>query len=156
MHDHGDALRSMLRRAGVRTVDDGGTQQRIDLSGLAGEQPGKVPALQPHGFSSHPPAGSEGLLLALGGRSDRLFYADGGHRDHRPQNTPAGAAMLYDTAGNVIFAKVSGVQVRAKNGDITVQSDSGRVYLGGDGVTGTYARVGTEAGVSPFVWARVS
>jgi len=100
--EHDDAIRSMIRRFQVLNVDDSGTQQILDLAGLYGEKPKRVLRVLPHGFTSNPPAGSDGLGLALGGRSDRLAYLDGGHEKHRPKNLPQGGAAIYDAYGKII------------------------------------------------------
>lgn len=158
LFEHDDAVRSVIRRASVVKVYDDQSQQRIDLYGLNSERPTKVFRPQDHGFSSNPPANSEGLLLALGGRSDRAVYLDGGHKDYRPRNTPQGAAVLYDDKGNVVFVKsADGIVIEAKSGKITVKPPQGQlVYLGGNGTDGVYGFVETDAGVSMNVKARVS
>jgi hypothetical protein len=57
---------------------------------------------QPHGISSHAPSGSEGVYLALGGRSDRLLALGFEHKDHRPKDTPEGGTIIYDHTGDAI------------------------------------------------------
>lgn len=164
--EHDDAVRSLLRRARVVKVDDSKSQQFVDLSGMASEKPKKIFRPQAHGFTSNPPVDSEGLLLALGGRSDRSVYLDGGHKDYRPKDTPQGGAILYDDKGNVVFAKSAGglavnaktgqVEVRSQNDKVWVKPGSGKnVYLGGDGSDGSYAKVMTEDGPALNVYAKV-
>jgi phage gp45-like len=158
IYEHDDALRSMIRRARLLKVDDSGPQQLVDLMGLAGDMPKKVFRPQPHGFSSNPPANADGLMLALGGRSDRPVYLDGGHKDYRPKATPSGAAVLYDDKGNVIFVKgTNGIQISAKSGNVTVKPEGGKfVFLGGDGSDGGYDFVMTAAGQSVNVKAKIA
>lgn len=160
--EHDDALRSKARRARVVKVDDSGTQQKLDLRGLASDQPQKIVRIGQHGFTSNPPQDSEGILIALGGRSDRLMFLGGEHKDHRQKSLKAGQAVLYDDKGNVIFAKGSdGISVKAKNGLVEIASQDNKVtisgqniYLGGDGSGGGYSRVMTEAGPSANVFAK--
>lgn len=147
-----------LRRARVEKIDDSGAQQIMrKLVGLKGDQPEDVYRAQPHGFSSHPPAGSEGLFLALGGRSDRLIGIGFEHKDHRPKGSPAGTAMLYDDKGNVVFVKgQSGIVITARQGKVTIKpADDEFVYLGGDGSDGMYDFVLTESGPSVNVKAKI-
>lgn len=162
-----DALRSMIRRARVLKVDDSGSQQRLDLAGLKDERPEKIVRVLPHGFSSVPNAEAEGLMLQLGGRSDRTLFLGGEHKDHRPKNLKMGQAVLYDDKGNVVFAKSSdGISINAKTGVVEVRShsekvtvkpgDGKNVYLGGDGTDGVYSKVVTEDGPSMNVFARIS
>lgn len=98
-----DATLATLRRATLLEVDDAGTQQIIKrMRGLAAERPEDVYRAQPHGFTSHPPEGSEGLFLALSGRSDRMLGLGFEHKDHRPKSLPPGGAALYDANGKII------------------------------------------------------
>lgn len=171
-----DNLLGMIRRATLLDTDDSGSQQMMrKLRGLRSEFPEDVYRPQPHGLSSHAPAGSEGVLIALGGRSDRLLGIGFEHKDHRPRDLPRGATVLYDDKGNIVYlksadgvaieAKVGKVTIEAKAGEITIEAKSGKVsikpsagqnvYLGGDGADGTYARVMTESGPSANVFAKV-
>lgn len=175
-----DAVLGHLRRARVVKVDDGGTQQLLDLRGLAADRPERVVRVLPHGFSSNPPANAEGLLLALGGRSDRLFFVGGEHQDKRPKSLPAGACALYDASGKIIkflpdetdwdaggknvtirnAAKVTIVGATevalSANDQRFVRVRPGRIDLGVT-AAGQDAphRVSTEAGPSGVVFARI-
>lgn len=93
------AVANMLRRALVAAVNDAGDQQLLTLAALVGETHTKVPHIQPFGLASHPPAGGEGLILGLGGRSDRGVFIGGEHPGFRPKNLPTGGTMLYDAFG---------------------------------------------------------
>lgn len=152
-----DAVLATLRRATVEKIDDSGSQQILKkMRGLASERPEDIYRAQPHGFTSHPPAGSEGLYLSLGGRSDRIIALGFEHKDKRIKNLPQGGATLYDSEGNVIYAKVgNGIAIDAKKGKVYVKPEPGKfVFLGGDGETGTYEFVMTEGGPSINVKAR--
>lgn len=156
-YEHDDAVRTILRRARVLKVDDGGTQQKLDLAGLRNERPQKIVRVLPHGFSSNPPPEAEGVLIQLGGRSDRSLFIGGEHKDHRQKSLKTGQAVLYDDKGNVIFAKgTDGIAVHAKDGKVYVKPGDGKkVFLGGDGDDGAYARVMTEDGPSANVYAKL-
>lgn len=153
-----DNLLGMIRRATLLDTDDSGSQQIMrKLRGLRGEFPEDVYRPQSHGLSSHAPAGAEGILVALGGRSDRLLGLGFEHKDHRPRDLPRGATVLYDNKGNVVFLKsADGIVIEAKSGKITVTPAAGQnVYLGGDGADGSYSKVMTEAGPAANVFAKV-
>lgn len=162
-----EGMVATLRRATVQKIDDSGTQQILrKMTGLKSETFEDVYRPQPHGLSSVPPDGSEGLFLALGGRSDRLVGLGFEHKDFRPKNTPTGATVLYDDKGNVVFAKGDGgisvnakkgtVEVRSQNDKVTVKPGDGKfVFLGGDGTDGSYAFVMTESGPSINVKAKI-
>src|SRR3954453_3278600 len=98
-----EGLIGTLRRAAVQKTGNSGTQQILkNMTGLKSETFEDVYRPQPHGFSSHAPKGSEGVFLALGGRSDRLLALGFEHKDFRPKNTPEGAPILYNHTGDVV------------------------------------------------------
>lgn len=134
IYEHDDALRSMLRRAQLQRIDDSGSQQLVDFRAFAGDSPKKVFRPQQHGFTSNPPAGSEGYALALGGRSDRLMYVDGGHQDHRPKGRPAGSTAIYDAFGQIISLVDKNVRIVGSD-TVTIVAPTivleGTVKLGG-------------------------
>ncbi len=98
-----EGLLGHLRRATLQKTDDSGTQQILKkMRGLKTEHFEDVYRPQMHGLSSHAPSGSEGVFLALGGRSDRLLALGFEHKDYRPKNTPEGGTILYNHTGDVV------------------------------------------------------
>ena len=57
----------MIGRGVVRLVDDTHRRQRVQVEALSGEILDDVERWQQYGFTSHPPVGSEAVVLALGG-----------------------------------------------------------------------------------------
>src|SRR5258708_443366 len=102
LYEHDDAARSTTRRARIVKVDDSGTQQRVDISGLKNEKPKKIWRPIDFGFFSVPPKDTDGVMIQMGGRSDRTLYLDGGHKDYRPKDRPVGSAGLFDQFGNLL------------------------------------------------------
>lgn len=100
--EHDDAVRSMNARARIKKVDDTGTQQLVDLYVRKNEEPVEVFRPQPHGFTSNPPKDSEGFVVPMGGRGDRMLYQEGGHKKYRPRNLPEGAVALYNHSGDIV------------------------------------------------------
>lgn len=153
-----DGVRGGVRRTTIVAVDDSGVQQLLTLSGLKSEQLKKIVRILPHGFSSNPPVGSEGLIHQMGGRSDRAMGHGFEHPQYRQKNLPPGTAVLYDQQGNVIYAKgKNGIALDAQNGQVYVKPAQGQmVYLGGTGQDGTYDFVATcSGGCSINVKARI-
>ena len=130
--EHDDALRSNNRRFRVVKVYDDGTQQLLDLSGLKNELPEKVWRPQPHGFSSNPPKDSEGYMVGMGGRSDRMLYVEGGHKKYRPRNLPEGAVALYNHSGDIIRVFESNLNV-VHSKKINLRIGKGQDVSGNDG-----------------------
>jgi phage gp45-like len=174
-----DGLKTMLRRATLLKTDDTGTQQILRKLRGNGERPEDVVRFQDHGISSHAPAGSEGWLAALGGRSDRLAALGFQHKEHRPKNLPEGGVALYDADGKILkivkdetVFDAGGKPFTVKNATkITIQG-KGPVAVGVDGrwIRITDARVDlgmpdpdspapaavvTTAGPSTIVFAKV-
>lgn len=155
-----DNIVGALRRASITKTDDAGDQQLVDVTGLASEAMTKIVRDFPHGISSNAPAGSDGLLLSLGGRSDRAIMIGGQNATSRPRNLPVGATVLYDDKGNVVFLKgANGIQIDASKGRVYVKPEDGQfVYLGGKGpdLDGhSYDFVETSSGPSVNVKARI-
>ncbi len=128
-----DALRTMLRRAAVRSVNDQGSQQLVDLSGMAGDQPAGVPTVALFGFSANPPAGGVGLIACPGGRSDKALFFGGESAKYRPKNQPTGGVTLYDAFGQAISFVQNAIRVDGTQ-TITIQAPTinlvGEVNLG--------------------------
>lgn len=156
--EHPNNVIGYLRRGTLEQTDDSGTQQLLQVRGLASEQLKKIVRVLPHGFSSHAPKDSEGVFLSLGGRSDRVLGLGYEHKDKRQKDLPEGTAVLYDANGNILFAKGSnGIAIDAKEGKVYVKPAEGKnVYLGGTGDDGKYSKVLTVDGPAKNVFARVS
>ena len=134
-----EGMVATLRRSTVQKTDDSGTQQILKkMTGLKSETFEDVYRPQPHGISSHAPKGSEGVYLALGGRSDRLLALGFEHKDHRPKDTPEGGTIIYDHTGDairVVKDKIDHVHSSAINIMIAKGYDKGKAVDQVDGDT---------------------
>ena len=92
-----------LFRAEHISADDSGDIQTVDAYGHASEQFQQVLRIQPHGFSSNPPAGSHGIGLRLRGESDVAVILGFEHPDKRPKNLPEGESAFYNDASKVLL-----------------------------------------------------
>jgi phage baseplate assembly protein V len=107
-----DSLIATMRRATVQSTDDSGTQQMLKkMTGMKTETFTNVYRPQMHGFSSVAPSGSEGVFLALGGRSDRLLALGFEHQQYRPKNTPEGDTVIYNQNGDVVRVFKAGMSL---------------------------------------------
>lgn len=175
-----DSVVPAFRRGTVVEVDDAASLQFLRrMRGSAGELPERVPRFQDHGITSNPPAGSEGLLGSLGGRSGRLFALGFQHKDLRPRELPPGGVALYDADGKVLkivkdeidldaggkpvtIRNASRVKIQATDkvsiglGDVWINIADGKVHLGVDGPDETAtSRVLTEDGPAAKTFAKV-
>ena len=171
-----DAVRSMLRRVALKSINDSGTQQRADVSGMKGDAPRNLVRLQHAGLSSNPSAGAEGLMLSLGGRSDRGYALGLEHPQFRPTGLPSGGTALYDESGNIIkligqnvtfeftdhswSVTTKEMDITASKLDIYIRCKKDRtIYLGAPpdpSEVAVYGKVTTNLGDSINVKARVS
>lgn len=155
--DHDDAIRTMIRLGTLGGIDDSGAQQVVKTArGLPGEELSGCYRVQGHGLSSVPPEGSVGMLLSMGGLPDRTLMLGFEHEDYRPRDQKAGWTSLYDANDNVVsLVGPGGIRVRSKGSNIAIDVQPGqKVFLGGDGSSGSYHRVMTESGISMNLWAR--
>jgi phage baseplate assembly protein V len=83
-------------------VEEKDGQQFLSGRGLYGDGMTKVRRLEPHGFASKPPKGSQGVFVPLNGNPDEAVLLGVDHPDHRPRDLPDGGSVQYDDAGNVI------------------------------------------------------
>lgn len=132
-YEHDDAIRSMMRRVTLIETDDTGPQQTMRVRGFAGEELKDVVRIQPYGFTSHPPAGSEGLLLALGGRSDRAMVIGVEHPKSRPGSLGPGSQAIYDQNGNIVSIVQGNIRIKHAS-QIVLEGGGTKVTIGADGV----------------------
>jgi phage gp45-like len=100
--EHNDAVRSQTIRTRIVKVDDDNSQQRVDLKARKNEKPKKIWRPQDFGYTSNPPEDTDGVIVQMGGRSDRSLYMDGGHEKYRPKKTPEGCTALFNMHGDII------------------------------------------------------
>jgi phage baseplate assembly protein V len=135
-------MRGRLFEFDGRIAEEGG-QQFLSGRGLYGDGYTKIRRLEPHGFYSSPPGGSQGLVLFPNGNPDEAYLLGIDHRSHRPSGLPAGTAALYDANGNIIkligtglVVDVPGKVVTFTTGDWTVNAPmvtfNGDVHVGGN------------------------
>lgn len=93
-------IRLLLDRAVVRIVDDSLQRQNLQVSILADETSGTVERFQNYGLTSVPPAGSEAVVAALGGRRAGLVAIAVEHKGVRPKGLAVGDVSLYHLEGH--------------------------------------------------------
>jgi phage baseplate assembly protein V len=143
-----DGLLGSIRRASVVEIDDSGTQQFLKKGkGLKSEQFEQVYRPQPFGMTSNPPAGSEGLLLAMGGRSDRLLGLGFEHKDYRPKDTEIGGTIIYDANGSAVSLVKPNLRIVHAQKLVlaapVIVLESGDIRLGGESANRPVSAQGT-------------
>jgi len=125
-----------LFRAELGDTDDAGELQLAKtLLGYAGEEFTRVHRVSPFGFTSHAPAGSHGIGLALRGMRDLVVALGLEHPQYRPRNRAVGTTAIYDQWGNIVslveaeIRIVHTAKIHLKAPEIVLE---GTVKLGGD------------------------
>jgi len=138
-------------------VDDSGEFSEVAGRGAGGERLEKLYRPQQDGMSSSPKDGALGVALFDRSRENGMVISLESSED-RPKGQERGGKTVYGPNGQAYVMKPDGsVMLKAEAGDqlIAPKEAGGKVYLGGDPAKGhQFAKVMTESGPSPFVWAR--
>ena len=132
----------MVARAVVRAVTDTASAQGLQLSVYHGElQDDLTERFQEYGFTSHPPAGTEAIVLAVGGHRTHAVVVATESREYRVTATETGDVVLYDSR-----SPQQKIHLRPQQGDILIVG--GTVRLNDEGATAPgVARDGDDVSV---------
>lgn len=106
----------LVNRAVVTLVSDTFKTQSVQIVAMVDEVRDAVEHMQPAGFKSVPLAGSEAIVLAIGGNGDHRVAVMVHHKDSRPQGWDAGDVGIYhQVTGDLIRIKADGsIEITAK------------------------------------------
>lgn len=104
----------LAARAVVRLVDDSTARQTLQVEILKGELRDGVERVQDYGFTSHPLAGCDAVIICTGGAREQAIAVVVDDRRYRLKLQP-GEVALYDDLGNAVkllrdMVKVEAVQ----------------------------------------------
>lgn len=107
-------LAMMVSRAVVKLIKDTGGRQALQAEILEGELRDGVERAQNYGFTSHPHAGCDAIIVCAGGSREQAIAVVVDDRRYRIQ-LQAGEVALYDDLGNRVellrdMVKVTAVQ----------------------------------------------
>ncbi|HGY4723279.1 TPA: phage baseplate assembly protein V [Citrobacter amalonaticus] len=113
----GRRIRLLADRALVRIISDDMNRQNLQVQTLADATNDDVERFQNYGLTSVPPAGSEAIVLAIGGQRENLVAVVVEDKRCRPRNLEPGEVRLYHADGlSFISLKKDGViQVTGKS-----------------------------------------
>lgn len=86
----------MVARSIVALVNDAENLQNIQVTVLSGEVQTDVERFQNFGFTAHPVAGAEALVVYIGGDRDHGTAVAVDDPNFRPTDVPAGGSAQYD------------------------------------------------------------
>lgn len=107
------AVRGIVGRGRFQMVDDTGPAQlaQVDVGPTGYGVRDNTPSLGVYGVSSRPPAGSDCIVLFMGGeRTDAVIIASGS-QVYRLKNLGDGEVALYDSRGQYVWLKSTGIEV---------------------------------------------
>ena len=102
-------LRLIADRAIVTLVNDSLQRQGLQLKVLADETADDVERFQNYGHTSVPPAGSEAIVLGIGGARAGLVAIAVEDKSVRPKDLEAGDNCLYHLEGHRIILRKDGL-----------------------------------------------
>ncbi|CAM3717536.1 phage baseplate assembly protein V [Xenorhabdus thuongxuanensis] len=102
-------IRLLISRGVVNVVNDALKQQNIQVSLLAEETADDVERFQNYGQTSVPPAGSEAIVVSVGGVRQHLVAIAVDNRSCRLGNLQSGDSAVYHLEGHHILLTENGV-----------------------------------------------
>lgn len=99
-----DAVRQAFRGR-LSATQTGNTLATTQVQGLAGETLQEVEQMQQFGFTSHAPAGSEVIVLPLGGDTTHGIVIASEHGSFRLKNLQGGEVAVYDQSGSSVVLR---------------------------------------------------
>lgn len=110
--------------------------QRIQLRGLAGEGLEDIELFQQFGFTSAPPAGTELVLLPIGGKTSQCIVVATENGSMRLRLENAGESAQYNRHGDYVWIRDGRiVEIKAQNHvkvDAPTAEFTGDVHVGGN------------------------
>jgi phage baseplate assembly protein V len=103
--------------------NDAGAVQMLQLTLSPLETRDNTPRLAEFGFTSAPPAGSDAVLVFLGGNRKTGIVIATGNQQTRPTGLNPGEAQIYDAFGKSIYlTENGGIVVNANGAPVTVNN----------------------------------
>lgn len=116
-------LRLIADRAIVTLVNDALQRQNLQLKVLADESADDVERFQNYGHTSVPPAGSEAIVLGVGGARAGLVAIAVEHKAVRPKGLEAGDSCLYHLEGHNLTLGKDGLAALSAKSVITTAEE---------------------------------
>lgn len=142
-------LSLMIGRAILNVIDDSQGIQFVQLSALAGETLDKIPRMQNFGFTSNPPAGSEAIVLSLGGNRENMVVVATENRDSRFKSLAAGESAQYSADG-ASFALKTGKKAEMIVSKLKITGDSHELIQVLDDLVTAIINARTNTAIGPM------
>ena len=127
-----NAIKGLVSRSIVKSVDDTGEIQSLQLELCSGELKDGVKRYQNYGFSSNPPIESEGVAVLVGASKHDCIAVNVENRKFRFKNMKSGEVVLYtDEGDSIAFKRDHKIMIDASEGG-HVQINSSEVSITGN------------------------
>lgn len=101
----------MLGRGRITVGNDGGNVQRLQVQLGQDEVKDGIPRLAEYGFTSMPPAGSDALVVFIGGERTNGAIVATGHQASRMKGLAVGEVAIYDDQGQSVHITRNGIVI---------------------------------------------
>lgn len=99
----------MIGRCILKAVDNTGTTQLIQVSGLKNETISGIERPQEYGLETYPKVEAESIVIFPNGNRDQGLCIKVHDRNNRPSGMNSGDVALYDSSGNKVVCRDGGV-----------------------------------------------
>lgn len=104
-------LLHVVGRGRALLVDDAGAVQVLQVRLGADWVQDRLPRLAEYGFQSVPPAGSDAVLLFLGGNTSDGVVIATGSQTFRLKGLASGEVAISDNAGQKVYLSAAGIRI---------------------------------------------
>jgi len=110
-----------IGRGRMTAVNDGGNAQTMQVQLGTDEVRDGTPRLVEYGLTSVPPAGTDCVVLFLGGDRSTGVVVATGNQGARPKGLQGGEVCVYDDLGQMVHLTRAGIVVKGAGRPVTVE-----------------------------------
>jgi phage gp45-like len=104
-------LKGMIRRATLGTLNTSTLAQSVQAGTTKDDEDDEVELFEPFGFTAGPPAGSEGIVLRVGGERAGSVAICFGNRTNRLSGVNQNESALYNLLASIVLRVSGNVEV---------------------------------------------
>lgn len=118
----------LVGRGRVCATDDAGNVQRLQVRLGQDELRDATPRLAEYGLTSVPPAGSDAVVIFVGGDRSMGVAVATGNQAARPKGLAVGEVAIHDDQGQMVHITRAGIVIKGAGKPVTIQ-DAPKVRL---------------------------
>lgn len=123
-------IRQAFRAYLIRVITDG-PHVLVQAEGLSGETLQDNELMQHFGFTSAPPAGTQCVVIPLGGKTAHGIVIATEHGSYRLKGLKSGEAALYDDQGQCVYLTRDGIVIKGAGKPVLI-TDTPKVRIEAD------------------------